>query len=99
MQGIDSLADGKLPGIDSLANGKLPGIDSLADGKLPGIDSLANFELERLIGYNSDKQSCGSRSGSGSVESISFSWIRIRINNWLDLESGSVSNDTDSDTT
>ena len=44
-----------MQGIDSLANGKLPGIDSLADGKLPGIGSLANFELERLIGYNSDK--------------------------------------------
>ena len=30
---------------------------------------------------------CG---GSGSVESVSFPWIRIRIKKWLDPESGSV---------
>ena len=41
---------------------------------------------------------CG---GSGSVESVSFPWIRIRIKNWLDAESGlgSVSNDMDPDPT
>ena len=39
---------------------------------------------------------CG---GSGSVESVSFQWIRIRIKKWLDPESGSVSNDTDPDPT
>ena len=39
---------------------------------------------------------CG---GSGSVESVSFPWIRIRIKKWLDPESGSVSNDTDPDPT
>ena len=35
--------------------------------------------------------------GSGSVESVSFPWIRIRIRikKWLDPESRSVSNDTD----
>ena len=39
---------------------------------------------------------CG---GSGSVESASFPWIRIRIRikKWLDPKSGSVSNDTDPD--
>ena len=41
-------------------------------------------------------QQCG---GSGSVESVSFPWIRIRIKKWLDPESGSVSNDTDPDPT
>ena len=37
--------------------------------------------------------------GSGSVETVSFLWIRIRIKKWLDSESGSVSNDTDPDPT
>ena len=37
--------------------------------------------------------------GSGSVESVSFPCIRIRIKKWLDPESGSVSNDTDPDPT
>ena len=41
-------------------------------------------------------QQCG---GSGSVESISFPWIRIRIKKLLDPESGSVSNYTDPDPT
>ena len=38
------------------------------------------------------KQQCG---GSGSVESVSFPWIRIK--KLLEPESGSVSNDTDPD--
>ena len=43
---------------------------------------------------------CGGQSGgSGSVESVSFPWTRIRIKKWLDPESGSgsVSNDTNPD--
>ena len=41
----------------------------------------------------------GQCAGIGSVESVSFPWIRIRIKKWLDPESGSVSNDTDPDPT
>ena len=52
-----------------------------------------------ILWFYSEKQCGGSgsvESVSGSVESVSFSWIRIRIKKWLlDLESGSVSNDTD----
>ena len=49
--------------------------------------------------YRTGDQCGGSGSRSGSVESLSFPWIRIRIKKWLDPESGSVSNDTDQDPT
>ena len=43
--------------------------------------------------YDYDYQ-CG---GPGSLQSVLFPWIRIRIKKWLDPESGS--NDTDPDPT
>ena len=43
------------------------------------------------------RQVCFSEQCCGSVESVSFPWIRIRIKSLLDPKSGSVTNDMDPD--
>ena len=65
--------------------------------------SYVSFHMSPVTHLLFPAQCCRSGSGPRSVESVSFPWIQIwiRINNWLDPESGSgsVSNDTDPDPT
>ena len=51
-----------------------------------------SFNNSRILNIHLRIHTCEQCGGSGSVESVSFPWIRIRITNWLDSESGSNKN-------
>ena len=51
--------------------------------------------MDKSSTFVQNSQTPCQRCRSGSVDSVSFPWIWIRIKKWLDPESRSVSNDMD----